>query len=101
MGRWADPQEDRREGRWGDLKVDRTEGLKVDRTEGRLVLRLQVALRAQTRGFRRLFQRTNVAKSVPQHVVELGRFFIVSCFFRGRLSFGHGGTHFTDMARLK
>ena len=50
-GRWADPQEDRTEGRWGDLKVDRTEGLKVDRTEGRLVLRFQVALRAQARGF--------------------------------------------------
>ena len=45
-------------------------------------------------------QELQCRQSVPKHVVELGRFFIVSCFFCGGLSFGHGGTHFTDMAGL-
>tara|TARA_Y100001958_G_C21215407_1_gene540829 strand:- start:9 stop:155 length:147 start_codon:yes stop_codon:yes gene_type:complete len=48
-----------------------------------------------------LFEGPNVAKSIAQHVVELRLLFIISRFFCRCLSFHHGGTHFTHMARLK
>jgi hypothetical protein len=48
-----------------------------------------------------LFERSNVAKSTPEQVVELGLLFVVPCLFCGCFSFRHDSTHFTDMARLK
>jgi hypothetical protein len=47
------------------------------------------------------FQRADVTKSIAQHVVKLGLLLIISGFFYGSFRFGHGGTHFTHMARLK
>ena len=46
-------------------------------------------------------KRSYVAEGVAQHVVKLGLFFLFACFFCRSFRFGHRGTQFTHMARLK